>query len=154
MSTDTRVDIRLVWDRDLGECDLQFVNSDLICDPGLETAVLISLFTDQRAEDDDALPDPNAPDRRGWWGDMVSNIEGDKIGSRLWLLERSKATQTNLELMRVEALKALQWMVDDGVASAVDVEVEGQFDDITEYTAALHVRVWRNDGSLVEIEAQ
>lgn len=85
-------------------------------DDGLETAVVLSLFTDRRAEEDDALPG-GGDDRRGFWGD----VPGDRIGSRLWLLHREKQTPAVLGRAQQYAREALTWLIDDGIASAVDV---------------------------------
>lgn len=91
-------------------------------DDGLETAVILSLFTDRLAEDDDVLP--SGTDRRGWWADAYPSIQGDRIGSRLWLLSREKQIQSVLVRAREYALEALQWLIDDGVAAGVDVTAE------------------------------
>lgn len=114
-------DIRTVWDVAAARGDWLVEPPDLAHDRDLETAVLISLFTDRLAEPDDALPDPLDRDRRGWWGDTGPSPR-DPIGSRLWLLAREK--QTNDVRLRAEdyAREALAWMVEDGVADAVDVE--------------------------------
>ncbi len=99
------------------------VGIELADDDGLETAVIMSLFTDRRAADDDALPFIDA-DRRGWWGDSYPDVPNDRIGSRLWLLARSKQTQAVLNRAREYAQEALAWLVDDGVASSVTVDAE------------------------------
>lgn len=88
-------------------------------DDGLATAVIISLWTDRQANPDDALP--AGSDRRGWWGDELSSTLGDKIGSRLWLNDNAKQLASVLVQDRAYAIEALQWLIDDGVASAVDV---------------------------------
>ena len=75
-------DIKIKYDNDLMEGDIDFLNGDLIREDGLETAVLISIFTNKRALDSDNLINPG--EKRGWWGDLVSDIEGDKIGSKFW----------------------------------------------------------------------
>jgi phage gp46-like protein len=49
-------DLALVWSNTLGDADLAMIDSDLASDRGLETAVLLSLFTDRRAEPDDVPP--------------------------------------------------------------------------------------------------
>ena len=56
---------------------------------GLRSAVLISLFTDRRAEPGDV---PEGEDPRGWWADVLGE-EGDRIGSRLWLIDRFEADE-------------------------------------------------------------
>lgn len=101
----------------------------LIEDDGLETAVLISLFTDRLANDDDEIPDGSG-DRRGWWADALNDDSTDKIGSRLWLLSREKQLPTVLVRAREYALEALQWMVADGVAQSVDVDASNPRDGI------------------------
>ena len=122
-------DIRILWNVDLMEGDFAFDPDiqDLESDAGLETAVIISLFTDRRARLDDPLPDFDNPDRRGWWGDLASpEVEGDQIGSRLWLLNREKTLESVLVRAKEYVKEALQWMVEDGVAKDVEVESERQ----------------------------
>jgi phage gp46-like protein len=94
----------------------------------LNTAVVISLFTRRRALPDDILPEPGG-DRGGWWADSYPDVPGDLLGSRLWLLNRSKATQTVINQAKVYTIECLKWLVDDGIAAAVNVEVERQPDD-------------------------
>lgn len=81
----------------------------------LGTAVMISLFTDAEAGPDDIIPDGTS-DRRGWWA--------GPIGSKLWLLSRSKQTATVLALAKTYIAEALQWLLDDGVASEVLIITE------------------------------
>jgi phage gp46-like protein len=92
-------------------------------DDGLETAVIISLFTDRRAAEDDVLPGMDG-DRRGWWADAYPAVQGDLIGSRLWLLAREKQIPQTLARAREYAIEALQWLVEDGIAASVDVTAE------------------------------
>lgn len=106
-----------------GVIDLAIVDNDLAPDEGLRTACLISLFADRRAEDDDQLPVEDG-DRRGWWGDQFAEQEGDRIGSRLWLLERAKRTEDLVPSAEEYAREALAWLVEDRVASRVDVAAE------------------------------
>lgn len=92
----------------------------LVEDDGLETAVIISLFTDRRANADDVIPD-GSTDRRGWFGDAFNENDHDQIGSRLWLLSREKQLSSVLVRAKEYAQEALQWMIDDGVAQSIDV---------------------------------
>lgn len=93
---------------------------DLEPEDGLETAVILSLFTDRRAPEGATLPDESG-DRRGWWGDALPVVDGDEVGSLLWLLQRSKQTPAVLAQVEQYARESLAWMVEDKVASAVDV---------------------------------
>lgn len=100
--------------------DVGLENGDLIGDGGLETAVVISLFTDKRVTEEQ-LPSFQT-DRRGWWGDMIPVTEDDQIGSRLWTLGREKILNETLRLHEDYAEEALQWMIEDGVAQSISVE--------------------------------
>lgn len=116
---DLRID--LVQDDD-GQLlfDLATDGAALATEEGLRTAVLISLFTDARAADGDQLPDGGA-DRRGWWADTWPEVEGDLTGSHLWLLAREKQVPAVLSRAERYARAALQWLIDDGIAAAVEV---------------------------------
>lgn len=96
--------------------DLTLGAYDLATDSGLRSAVIISLYTDRRAEADDVPPD-GTTDRRGHWADPA-------LGSRLWLLDRSKETQDVLARAREYAQEALAWLLQDGEVRAVDVTAE------------------------------
>lgn len=114
-------DIRTVFiDFDHG-ADLALEQFALAADDGLETAVILSLFTDARASNDDPLPFGES-DRRGWWADAFPSVDRDRIGSRLWLLRREKQTQDTLNRAREYAEEALAWLIADGVARSVEVE--------------------------------
>ena len=115
---------------DVAGPDCGMDTGDLVAENTLRTAVILSLFLDRRANDDDILPN-GSDDRRGWWADTVApmtdygigggNASGDCIGSRLWLLSREKQLAGVLERARHYAKEALAWMVEDGVATAVHV---------------------------------
>jgi len=138
-------DIKIDWDVDAG--DFLFADNDLTTDKGLQTAVIVSLFTDRRAYPDDVLPDSNSKDRRGWWGDSLSPLQDDRIGSRLWLLNREKTTTLTLERVRRYAKEALNWMVEDGVAASVQVEVERQ-GTVGNDVLAWRVQIRKQDGAV------
>lgn len=113
-------DVALVFKDEL--IDLNVIAGQLQRDGGLETAVIISLFTDRRVTDEQ-LPELEEG-KRGWWGDLLSDIDGDQIGSRLWTLERRKRTSETLRLFEDYAREALNWLVEDGIAESVTVEAE------------------------------
>ncbi|HEY9105214.1 MAG TPA: phage GP46 family protein [Roseateles sp.] len=113
-------DIRTIW-RSVGG-DWQLAGPSLDEDDGLETAVVLSLFTDRLAGVGEG--DVAATARRGWWGDTFAEVDGDRIGSRLWLLAREKRTPAVLGRAELYAREALQWLIDDGVARSVSVRAE------------------------------
>jgi phage gp46-like protein len=114
-------DITTVWTASLdSEGDWQLDGPDLQSGDDIETAVIISLFTDRRADPDDVIPD-GSDDPRGWWAD--GDPEGP-IGSKIWLRVRSKIVQQTLNIVRTDIVQALQWLLDDNVCSSISVETE------------------------------
>lgn len=113
-------DLRFKYLPEESEFDLAIKNWELEFDDGLETAVLISLFTDARVEEEE-LPSGET-DRRGWWGDGVLNPDRIPLGSKLWLLDRATSRPERLEQARQYAMEALQWLIDDKIAASVEVE--------------------------------
>lgn len=114
--------IKLEYNNDEQLSDLRRTDSlNLETDGGLQTAVTISLFSDARAADDDKLE--AGVDARGWWGH--SFLTGSRqLGSRLWLIQRSKASADTLNKAKSWAEEALQWLVDERVAETVTAKVE------------------------------
>lgn len=97
----------------------------------LRDAVMISLFSDRRAEDDQAP----ARERRGWWGDPL-------MGSRLWLLWRRGRLDTQTQSdARAYCEEALSWLVEDGIAARVEVAVT-----LLPRSLSVAIRVVRPDG--------
>lgn len=86
-------------------------------DGGIETLVFESLFTDKRARDSD-----KEPDKRGWWGDNHSLVQGDKIGSWIWLLRREPDSVETTRKFQLYAEACLEWLVEDGIATEIVVE--------------------------------
>lgn len=151
-------DLKLAWNNDTGEADLVLIGPavivardpfttgdfpppehlvqalELAVEDGLDTAIIISLATDLRAGDDDVLPDPNGT-RRGFWADSVAPVvEGDAIGSKIWLLERGKRTAQTLIAFKAWAEASLAWMIEDGIADTVVVTPEAWGDSGIAYS--------------------
>lgn len=115
------MDITLDWlDQAL---DVALIDGDLATDDGLRTAVALSLLCDRRAEADDIIPD-GTDNRRGWWADAIADEDGDKWGSRLWLLGREKELPEVRRRAEAYAREALDWLLEDGVATEIDVTAE------------------------------
>ena len=119
-------DLALTWSNELGCADISRVeyDGDLATDGGLETAVLLSLFTDRRAEPDDKPPSGDDTDRRGWWADEFAEKTGDLFGSRLWLLDRSTLTSETVLRAEEYVREALAWMIEDRVVASIDVTID------------------------------
>ncbi len=112
-------DIRTIWQTDLGIGDFAPVGAGASHD--IETAVLLSLFSDRVATADDPIPDAGQGgliDRRGWWGDAYLRRP---LGSRLWLLAREKQIKEVLNKARDYCTEALAWMIEDQICARIDV---------------------------------
>jgi phage gp46-like protein len=110
-------DIAITWNPLLGRGDWTMTDGALTMGNPLETAVLLSLFTD-RVKDVDFVLTDGTTDPRGFWADVY---EGFDLGSTLWELERVKITDRPALKLRIQGMcnDALQWLVDDGVAASV-----------------------------------
>ncbi|UIN05145.1 phage GP46 family protein [Yersinia ruckeri] len=104
----------------------------------LTRAVIISLFTWRRADPDDDSEQP-----MGWWGDSYPTIQNDRIGSRLYLLQRTTLTNNTVELARGYLEQALAWLKDDGIVSRIAINVQRRGTEIL----AAEITLYRNDGS-------
>lgn len=104
----------------------------------LTRAVIISLFTWRRADPDDDSEQP-----MGWWGDSYPTIQNDRIGSRLYLLQRTTLTNKTVELARGHLEQALAWLKDDGVVSRITINVQRRGTEIL----TAEITLYRNDGS-------
>ncbi len=100
-------------------CDWTVTPQGLAQDTALDSAIIISLFTDARA-----LPtDEYSGDPRGYWADALT-VTGEtpvRLGSRLWLLRREKQIPATLRRAEQYAREALQWLIDDGIAQSIAI---------------------------------
>lgn len=129
-----------------GLFDLPVRKGDLVGDDSLGTEIMVSLFTDVRAEKDE-LP-PEYSDLRGWWADALLSMQGDEqgTGSKLWLLRRQKQLESVLVQAEAYARSALQWLIDEGLAGAVSVTA----DNPAQGTLVLTVSITRSSPSVVQ----
>ncbi|TVP12543.1 MULTISPECIES: phage GP46 family protein [Shewanella] len=115
----------------------------------ISSLVLISLFTDARAEDSDTLPDGSG-DQRGWPGDTFYDAPW---GSKIWLLYREKLTDEVRNRAVKYAQDALAWMLADqgnGVL-AKSVVVTGSIPRFQ--TLALKIVITKPDGEVISFTA-
>jgi phage gp46-like protein len=112
----TTGDIRIVWDNGNALGDWSLAEGDLETGQDLETACLVSLFSD-RLGTPDFVPTDGTNNRRGWWADYYDD---QPLGSNLWQLDRAKKTRGTLGLARNWTLDTLQWLIDDGLAKSVE----------------------------------
>lgn len=125
--------------------DLAMNGHDLTTEAGLRSAVMVSLFTDARANEDDDIPDGTGH-RRGCWQDSYLEDANDSLGSRLWLLSREKELPAVRARAKEYAEEALQWLIDDGYALSVDVSAE----HVRSSVLGLLIRMRLKDGGVFD----
>lgn len=128
--------------------DLVLSGFDLARDDGLETAVIISLFTDRRASAEQIPPELPQDDLRGYWGDLASVDAASATGSLLWLLAREKQLPSTLARAEQYCREALQWMVDDLIATRIEISAEY----VSRSVMALTVDIYRPAGAAVRYQ--
>lgn len=141
------MDIALRFKRGTFESDISQSGTDLATDADLETAVVLSLFTNRRAAPDDLV---EGNDRGGCWMDTYppEGVEDDKMGSRLWLLSSEKTTQETVNRAREFVQEALAWLVEDSVAKTVTSDVER----LDNYTIGISIQIYKPDGALLSLK--
>lgn len=116
--------------------DAAVFGGQLVLDSSLRTAVLISLFTDRE------VPELHEGQRGGWWGDALAAVGGDRIGSRLWTLQREKLTPLTAQRVKSAIEECLAWLIEDGAARRVAVATELQ----PPSRIAAQIELYRPDG--------
>jgi phage gp46-like protein len=101
----------------------------------LESAILIALHSYGRADPEDTLPSEGDM-VGGWWAD---ELIGEPLPSKVWLLSRSKITADTISKGTKYHKLALQWLIDDGWASSVDVA--GTRSELSNYEIVYNVVV-------------
>jgi len=124
MALEPKTDALLNLTPDSTETEFDFqigADGDILTEDQLDTAILVSLFTDRRAE---PYQVQQAHLRRGWIGDLET--PDDLWGSTLWLHDQSRMTADTASLVREAAQGGLDWMVRDDIASEVFSRAEAK----------------------------
>jgi len=137
-----------IYQTDLGSWRLSIANGTLALDDSPRSAVIVSLYTDRRANPDDELPD-NSGYMGGNWNDDYPHDGSSPSpqirpkGSRLWLLRRAKQTnETRLRAIEY-AKEALQWMIESGRATEIIIDAEWQRRGFL----VMHISITLRDGT-------
>lgn len=133
-----------------GLYDLQISGADFESAEGFETAIPVSLFSSARAS---ATQVQDAKNRRGWIGNILYAEDDRELGGLLWILDQARITQDTLNDAKTYAQDSLQWMIEDGQARSIRVEVVKTSSrsiqiliDITEIdnTVQRYITLWRS----------
>ncbi|ASW00132.1 phage GP46 family protein [Paraburkholderia aromaticivorans] len=132
-------DATISWDAANNRGDWSMSGPLLTTGNDLQTAIIISIFSDRMAQPGDVIPDGSG-DPRGWWADDTV-----PIGSRLWLLRRAKQTKETLQKAYDYLAEALQWMVDDGVVGRFDISTQW----VRTSVLGAQITAYKPDGTLL-----
>ena len=122
-----------------GYYDIAFENGNIKGVDGLESAILVSLFTDARASSGD-VRDPLM--RRGWLGNIL-NEDNRQLGSTLWLADQARADQNTANFLKREVKNCLNWMLEDGIIKYMSIATE----IISSYTIKISINLVNNSGA-------
>ena len=124
-----------VWDWNEKVGDLNTVD-------GLETACLVSLFTNARLEESVAqIP----MSRSGWIGNIRTAKEPRQLGCKLWSLENARLTTYLLTQRKEACTRAFDWMLKDRIVRNVSAESSYNYDNVSD-----KVELTSRDGSKYE----
>ena len=121
----------------------------------LQSAVIVALGTDSLAPESEPLPDPDATDRRGWWGDMDADEiwQGWPVGCLLWLLRRAKITHVGS--MQGSTLAKAEGWTRSAVRPFTERRITSRIDTIAEHVALdridVGVVIYRGPEPVVEL---
>ena len=103
-----------------GIYDIPVVNNDLEAIDGLETAIIVSLFTYART-DRNIVAD--AFRRRGFSGNLLTLNTNYQLGSELWTLEQSRLIQDTFNAGENIVRRALNFLIEDGIVDNIEVSM-------------------------------
>lgn len=117
-------DILLSYDDNLKEFDIDFDDTgELVLDDGYNTALLLSIGTDDRADKTEVKDNYR---RGGWLGKEINNEETPDLpyGSKLWLLG-TRQTQRVKNMALDYARQCVRWFLD--IEGIEDINVVTDF---------------------------
>ena len=135
------MDLALDFYKALQKADIVIDTPGLKIDDTLKNAVIISIYSDRRANSDDVLELNENP--RGWFADSFNPVRNDKIGSRLWLLRRAKLINDTLIKAREYVLESLRWLIDVNTAQSTNVDTF----IYNQYTLGIYIEIIKPSGT-------
>tara|TARA_R110002096_G_scaffold50015_1_gene131723 strand:- start:3460 stop:3903 length:444 start_codon:yes stop_codon:yes gene_type:complete len=97
--------------------DIAMENGDCKKVEGLETSIIVSVLSNQRASETEIQ---ESYYRSGWWGNLFSDYEN---GSKIWLLSQSSINNNTKNLLNEYINKCLNWLIIDGYLDKLDINV-------------------------------
>lgn len=101
--------------------DISFTNGDFTLTNGLDTALLMSVYGEKRANSSEV---PVQYLQRGWWGNLFNDVENYEVGSKLWLLYQARRNQDTLNRGITYLNDGFKWLLQDTFIDRVEVTGE------------------------------
>lgn len=98
--------------------DIVIEDGDFANEDGFDTNIWVSLFSDARANESQVIVPEN---RRGWLGNLVSEVPERQLGGYLWLAEQRRLNQSTLNEITDYIRKSLEWMIVDEICLKIEV---------------------------------
>lgn len=99
--------------------EIEIKNGLVMADEGFRTAVYLSLFGGNSDDTGEVI------NNETWWGNCLDNLsENEKLIGRFDAYVKSvPMTSRNIVVAEEKAKQDLQWIIDDGIADSVEVEI-------------------------------
>lgn len=130
-------------------------DGDITTVSSFDTAILMSLFADARA---DASEVSRTELRRGWWGNVSYQDQEDRqMGSKLWLYDQARLNQETANGVDNAVNEGLQWFIEQQFLKDVSVQTEVGESNITvninlikfnSQTESRSFDLWENTGDI------
>lgn len=118
--------------------DISFTDGDFTLTEGLITALMMSIFCEQR---DEAIEVPQ--NRGGWAGNQLQSITGFQQGSLIWTLYQSPTLPDIATQAQQYIEDGLAWLIENQIARDLQVEVNL----IANYKLQAKITITQNDNT-------
>ena len=107
---------------EFGNWDIDFAGGDIETTQGLDSAIYLSIISENRAS---ASQIKDSRLRRGHFANEFNNIQNSEVGSLVWYYSGQVVnTESNASLIKDAITDSLSWIVNQGIASDLEVSVE------------------------------
>jgi phage gp46-like protein len=132
------IDIKL--NSDAGYFDFSITSGDFTTTSGLDSALLMSMFVNKRADFSEVAA---VGKQQGWWGNTIGGYANYEIGSKLWLLYQAKHTNNTLNLAKTYTYDGLSWFLADQLADRIVVA-----DSFTNNNLLINVDIYKSQNKI------
>jgi phage gp46-like protein len=119
-------DLKLVDNSEYYDLSLNDDGSLAVTD-GLNSSLIVSFFTDARAEETEVS---NPFYRRGWWGNLFTQDDQPEYGSKIWLIDQAIMSDDTVNDAISYVQQAYDWLLSQNYADQVNVNAISNFNSL------------------------